>query len=144
MSQRPLDPGDPYDETEVVRRERRIEPEPVYEERPRVREEVYVDRAARPGWQLQAARAIYFIFGFIEAMILIRVLLRLLGANPNNGFASLVYNFTAPFLAPFRGLFYEEPSMGRQVLEFSSLIAILVYMLIAYGLVRLLYLLSSR
>lgn len=158
------DGEDPYSQdTEIIRRGRRIEPEPVdvYEERyiepTPVYEERYIDRPAvveeqyierRPArdsrYMLRRiARVIYFIFGVIEALIAIRAVLRLLGANPRSGFASFIYDVTAPFVAPFRGLF-NEPALGNtSVLEYSSLVAILVYALIAFALVRLLYLFSD-
>ena len=53
----------------------------------------------------KARQAIYFIFGIIEGLIAIRFILRALGANPNAGFADFIYTVTAPFLAPFVGLF---------------------------------------
>ncbi|MDQ3855211.1 MAG: YggT family protein [Chloroflexota bacterium] len=155
-------PQDEYsDETEVVRRSRRIEPEPpdvveeryiepapVYEERyvaPDPVEERYVERTTVRGGGFglaRAARLIYFVFGVIETLIAIRALLRLLGANRDNGFASFIYGVTGPFVAPFKGLF-AEPAFGRSALELSSLVAIIVYALLAYGLVRLLYLVRS-
>ena len=155
------DSGDPYDDdTEVVRHSRRIEPEPVeiYEERyvepapvyqeryvnpAPVVEESYVERRKRrdPRYTLaRIGRVIYFIFGVIEALIAIRVVLRLLGANPRSGFASFIYNITGPFVAPFRGLFNEPALSTNQVLEFSSIVAIIVYALLAYAIVRLLHL----
>lgn len=158
---RPGGPDDPYiQETEIIRR--RIEPEPVetYEERyvepARVPAERYVEpapvyegqrirrRAVRdPNYTLaRIARVIYFIFAVIESLIAIRAVLRLLGANRRNAFASFIFDATGPFVAPFRGLF-DEPAIGNQVLEWSSLVAILVYALLAYTLIRLLYLFAD-
>src|SRR5258708_5368466 len=69
---------------------------------------------------------IYFIFGVIELLIVIRVILRLLAANPNAGFTSLLYGITGPFIAPFEGVF-PTPHSNGSVLELSSLLAVIVY-----------------
>jgi uncharacterized protein YggT (Ycf19 family) len=89
------------------------------------------------------ARLVRFIFTVLETLIAIRFVLRLLGANPRSGFASLIYDVTGPLVRPFFGLFGREPTFARSVLEFSSLAAIVVYALLAYALVRLLYVFSD-
>ncbi len=91
----------------------------------------------------QISALIGFFFGILEGLIGIRVLLRLIDANPANPFAMLVYNFTALFLAPFNGL-VPSPAVGGMVLEVSSIIAILVYALVAWALIRLVWLLFYR
>jgi uncharacterized protein YggT (Ycf19 family) len=80
----------------------------------------------------RAVRIVYLVFGVIEALIAIRVVLKLLGANPDAGFTSLIYNVTQPFVAFFQGVFPDTASHGS-VLEISSLLAILVYALLAFG-----------
>ena len=77
---------------------------------------------------------IWLLTGILEALIGIRVLLKLLGANPEAGFAVFIYGMTAVFLAPFEALF-PAPSAGQAVLEISSLVAMLIYVLIAWGIV---------
>jgi YggT family protein len=84
-------------------------------------------------------QAIYLLFGVLEALIAIRFVLRLLGANPNAGFAEFIYGITAPFIAPFVGLF-GTPQANGSVLEIHSLVAIVVYALIAWLLTRLAWL----
>lgn len=72
----------------------------------------------------------------LEVLISIWVLLKLLGANPQAGFAQFIYGMTAVFLARFTALF-PDPAAGAAVLELSSLVAMLVYALIAWGIVRI-------
>jgi len=64
------------------------------------------------------------------------VLLKLLGANPQAGFAQFIYGITAVFLAPFAALF-PSPSASGSVLELSSLVAMLVYALLAWTIIRI-------
>ncbi|MCL5883727.1 MAG: YggT family protein [Actinobacteria bacterium] len=83
---------------------------------------------------------IWLVFGVLETLIGIRVILKLLAANPDNGFASFIYRVSRLFLAPFFGL-VGEPSSNGNVLEVTSIIAMLVYLFIAWGITRLVYLL---
>jgi hypothetical protein len=82
------------------------------------------------------SRLIWLLFGIIQGLIGIRFLLKLLAADPNNPFASLVYNTTDLFLWPFEGLI-ANPSVNGMVLEITSLIAILIYALLAWAIWRL-------
>jgi uncharacterized membrane protein len=86
---------------------------------------------------------IWLFFGVIEAFIGIRVILKLIAANPANPFANLIYRFTDLFLWPFSGLTVTPQAEGM-VLEISSIIAILVYALLAWIIVRLVWLLFYR
>jgi uncharacterized protein YggT (Ycf19 family) len=86
---------------------------------------------------------IYLVFGIIDAVLLIRLVLKLLGANAHAGFAQFIYGLTDFFLAPFKGLLPTVVS-GQSVLELSLIFAILIYSLIALGLVRLVAISLSR
>jgi len=91
----------------------------------------------------RAMEVIYLLFGIIDAILLIRLVLKLLGANPHAGFAQFIYGLTDFFLAPFKGLLPTIVS-GQSVLELSLIFAILIYSLIAVGLVRLVAISLSR
>lgn len=83
-------------------------------------------------WQ----QGIYLLFGFIEMVLAIRLVLRLFGANAQAGFAQLIYGATAPLVAPFQGLFGTVQSEGN-VLESATLVALIVYALVAWLIVKL-------
>ena len=86
---------------------------------------------------------IWLLFGALEALIGVRVILMLIGANPANPFAALVYQLSELFLWPFRNLIV-NPAFGNSVLEITSLIAMIVYPLIGWALVRLIWVLFYR
>jgi hypothetical protein len=88
-------------------------------------------------------QVIYLIFGIVEALIAIRLILRLLAANPVAGFASFIYGITDPLVAPFVGLF-TTPAYNGNVLELTSIVAIIVYALVAWLLVRVLWLAAGE
>lgn len=87
----------------------------------------------------RAYQVIWYILSVIEVLLAFRFMLRLLGANPNSGFVAFIYGVSSPFIAPFRGIF-RTPSFEGSVLEWATLIAMIVYAVVAYGLVRLLQL----
>jgi YggT family protein len=82
----------------------------------------------------KAAQLIWLVVGAVEVLIGLRGLLKLIGANPDNGFASFVYNFAGLFLAPFLSL-TGSPSSGGMVLEVPSIIAMLLYALLGWAII---------
>jgi len=86
---------------------------------------------------------VWLLFGMLEALIGLRVILRLIAANPHNPFAILVYNLSAVFVWPFLGL-TRTPSENGAVLEISSLIAMFVYALVGWVIVQLVWILIDR
>ena len=91
----------------------------------------------------KATRLIWWITGVIEALIGIRVLLKMMAANPGNPFADFIYSLTDLLLWPFSGL-TATPSSGGVVLEVSSVIAMIIYMLVAWLVIEFLWLVMGR
>jgi hypothetical protein len=91
----------------------------------------------------KATQLVWLVFGVLEAMIALRIGLKLIGANPASPIAVFIYGFTGLFLFPFAGL-TPTPAAGGMVLEISSVIAMLVYALFAWGLERLIWLIFYR
>jgi uncharacterized integral membrane protein len=95
----------------------------------------------------RVAALIWLAFGVLISLIALRVLLKLIAANPANPFSNLVYDFTDLFLWPFWGI-TGTPSVQGMVLEIPAIIAIFVFALIGWVIVRLVWLLfylpSSR
>ena len=80
----------------------------------------------------RARRTLYYIASVITVFLLLRFLLHLFAANPDNGFASFIYGVSGPFHYPFRDLFGTEPDLLQMAFETSSLFAIGIYWLFAY------------
>lgn len=87
---------------------------------------------------------IYFLFGAVELLLLIRVVLHLVGANPGNGFANFVDTLSSPFVALFATLVQNPTLGGTSVLEITTLIAMLVWAIVAWLVGRLVWLVLSR
>jgi uncharacterized protein YggT (Ycf19 family) len=80
---------------------------------------------------------IWFIVGFIDALLGFRFVFEILGANPYNEFTQLVYTLSYPVAQPFRSIF-GITSVANSYFDWSVLLAMIVYLLIGYGLVQLL------
>jgi hypothetical protein len=91
--------------------------------------------------QRHLARVIQFInllFGALEGMIGLRILLKLIDANPQTVFTRAVYSFTNLFLWPFTGL-TSSPSAAGLVLDIPAIVALFVYALVAWFIARLVW-----
>lgn len=94
-----------------------------------------------------ARRVVKYILGFLEVLLAFRFVLKLFGANPDSGFVSIIYSITQLFLAPFTAIFSTATTQGietKAVLEPSTIIAMIVYALIAWGIIRLIIIISQR
>lgn len=91
-----------------------------------------------------ARRVIYYIVGFIIALLALRLVLLLLAANQGAPFVDFIYGLSGVFAWPFYGIFSYQPSYGQSTFEISTVVAIIVYALIAMGLAKLFTLTSNR
>lgn len=79
---------------------------------------------------------IFTIMGFIEGLVALRFLFRLLGANPVNAFVGWIYSWSTPLVTPFAGIFGQNPTIAgtgvvtTSVFDWTALIALVVYALI--------------
>jgi hypothetical protein len=61
--------------------------------------------APGPGGATIAARVVTFLFGILQVLLILRIILLLLVANPGNDVVSFVFNITQPFVEPFINMF---------------------------------------
>src|SRR5512145_2581176 len=94
-------------------------------------------------FSFKASQLIWLFLGILEAFIALRILLKLIGANPDSSIVALIYGFTYLFLFPFEGM-TATPSAGGMVLELSSFFAMGIYALIGWAVERVVWLLFYR
>lgn len=82
-----------------------------------------------------AQRIIWYIAGFIMTFLALRIVLLLLAANQGNFFVDLVYGIGGFFAAPFAGIF-GSPTYGEAFFDTASMVAIVVYALLAWGIAK--------
>lgn len=96
-----------------------------------------VSEASSAPSNVVAQRVVWYVVGFIVALLGLRLILQILGANQGNAFVDLVYGLSGIFAAPFFGMFSYTPSYGVSYFEVSTLVAILIYSLIGWGIAKL-------
>lgn len=82
-------------------------------------------------------QVVWYILGVIEVILGFRMTLKALGANSFSGFTSLIYAISDPLALPFRGILGTSATQGS-VFEWSTIIAAIVYLFVAWGLIYLL------
>ena len=87
----------------------------------------------------RAYQIIWYILGLIETLLVFRFLLKLLGANVGSAFVRFIYSASGGLVRPFVGIFRTGAVEGS-VFEWTTLAAMAVYAVIAYGLVYFLQL----
>lgn len=90
-------------------------------------------------WFYRTRNIIYYILGVIEILLLFRLVFRSLGANIRNELVVSLYSVTKLLIAPFVGIFNIITPAGttQYVIEPATILAMIVYAIIAYGIVRL-------
>jgi hypothetical protein len=84
----------------------------------------------------RAVQLIWLFFGVVEGLIGLRIVLKLIGSNPDNAFANFVYGASGLFVGPFVTL-TGSPSSSGMTLEIPSIIAMAVYALVGWVIVRI-------
>jgi len=85
-----------------------------------------------------AERVVWFVAGILLVLLGFRFLLSLLGANTTNGFANFIYSASHPFVSPFFSLFsYKNYAYGVSRFETYTLVAIVFYAVVAWGIAKL-------
>lgn len=84
----------------------------------------------------RGTQIVWYFVGLLEAVLAFRFVLKLLGANSAAGFTSFIYGITYPFAAPFLNVFKISRVEGS-IFEWTTLLAMLVYWLIAMAVVKL-------
>ena len=82
-------------------------------------------------------RAIYFALDVVEVILVFRFMFRLLGVSSASGFAQFVYQLSTPLVTPFFGILRQSVTPSGAVFEWATIVAMLMYALLAYALVRL-------
>jgi uncharacterized membrane protein len=107
-------------------------------------EQVVRDVAAeRRMGMFQLNRILWSILAFLEILLAFRFVLRMIAANPDSGFAMIMYGVTGLFVAPFNGLI-ATPTSGGSSLELTTLIAMAVYALIFWGIAYVVRMVADR
>jgi hypothetical protein len=110
-------------------------------------EKVIIEEVNEDQKKLKTKRVIYYILGTLEVLFALRLMFKILGANTASPFISIMYSITNLFLTPFKGIFRTAVTQGiemESVLEPALIIAMIVYALLAWGIVKLIDIINNR
>lgn len=85
----------------------------------------------------RGTQIVWYILGIIEVLLAFRFVLKLIGANSDAGFTSFIYGATYIFAAPFLNVLGITQAAGS-IFEWTTLLAMLVYWVLAVGIIKLL------
>jgi hypothetical protein len=98
-------------------------------------------QAASP-YNFRAAAIVGFVIGAIDVIIAGRFLGKLFGASAQSAFVNGIYSVSSPLVAPFTGIFGDTGSKTN-TFETASLVALVVYAVIGWGLVVLIRIVTA-
>lgn len=88
--------------------------------------------------------AVYYLFGMLEILLAMRVILQFFGASSDDVIANIVYNLSNPFVALFVRLLRNPTLSSTSVIEITTLIAMVTFAILAWLLGRVMRLAESR
>ncbi|MFO7943790.1 MAG: YggT family protein [Anaerolineales bacterium] len=91
----------------------------------------------------KAVQLIWWLLGFFEAVLALRFIFKLVGVNAANPFASFLYKISGFIVKPFASL-TGAPAAKGMVFEFSTLLAMIIYGLVGWGIAKLVNVLFYR
>lgn len=94
----------------------------------------YDDPTVKPLYR--GAQIIWYILYLIEVILVFRFFLKFLAANPAAPFTKLVYDISQPLAGPFLYVIPSQ-SINGQIVEWSTLLAMIVYWVVAWAIIKL-------
>jgi len=82
-------------------------------------------------------RILYTLTTFLQTLIVFRIILKIINADPTNNIVSWIYNITETFIEPFKGIIAEEMLIDRFILELTPILALLFYAILGFVFVEL-------
>jgi uncharacterized protein YggT (Ycf19 family) len=100
----------------------------------------------RRTWPRTLTRLLTFLFGILQALLILRIVLLLLIANPDNEIVAAILRITEPFVEPFRGMFQlDEITGGRgSILDVAAVVALIFWTLVEMLVVSLIRLFDRQ
>ena len=102
----------------------------------------HVSMTEKSRYNFRAAAVVWFVVGVVEIFIAARFLGKLFGASAQSAFVNFIYQVSGPMVAPFTGIF-GDTGTRTNTFETASLVALVVYAVIGWGLVVLIRIVTA-
>jgi len=102
----------------------------------------HVSMTEQSRYNFRAAAVVWFVVGVVEIFIAARFLGKLFGASAQSAFVNFIYQVSGPMVAPFTGIF-GDTGTRTNTFETASLVALVVYAVIGWGLVVLIRIVTA-
>jgi hypothetical protein len=87
----------------------------------------------RPSGAETWRRVVVFIFGIIQGLIAIRIVLLLADANQANGLVKFIYDLSAIFVGPFDGILHTNAvQSGASIFDIAALVALVGWTILEF------------
>ncbi len=93
-----------------------------------------ISESSRPLYR--GAQVVWYVLLIIEGFLAVRFALKLFQANPEALFTSFIYTVSDAFVLPFLAVF-QNTRVETSVFEWTTLLAMLVYWLLAVAVIKL-------
>jgi len=101
-----------------------------------------VSPTGQAGYNFRLAAVVWFIVGVVDIFVAARFLGKLFGASAQSAFVNFMYQVSSPMVAPFTGIF-GDTGTKTNTFETASLVAIVVYAVIGWGIVALIRIVTA-
>jgi hypothetical protein len=82
--------------------------------------------SSRPSGAEFASRIVVFLFGIVQVLIILRIVLLLLNAREGNDLVQAILNASQVFVAPFNGILNTDAlAAGGSVLDIAAILALI-------------------
>lgn len=93
-----------------------------------------ISESTRPLYR--GTQIVWYTLAVVETLLGVRFLFKLLQANPAAAFTDIVYSLSSIFVLPFVAVF-KNLRVENSVFEWTTLLAMLVYWLLALAIIKL-------
>jgi hypothetical protein len=91
------------------------------------------DASAKPSGGEFARRVIVFLFGIVQGLIVLRIVLLLLDAREANGLVSGILNLSQVFVGPFDGILHTNAlTSGSSILDVAAIAAFIGWSIVEF------------
>ncbi len=87
----------------------------------------------KPSGNETARRIVIFVFGIVQAVILLRIVFLMLDARESNGLVSGILDLSQVFVAPFEGILHTNAlTSGGSTLDIAAIVALIGWTILEF------------